>query len=1272
MNAFFRTKHLLGCLLWLVYLTNSQAQSFYCATDAARQKRHAAEPNIAVRSQEIDQATTTATLQLWQHEANAEQRSGSDEELISIPIVVHLVYDPLDPLGSDANMTDSRVFEAIAHLNDAYRNIQLFDPSQGIDTRIAFRLAATTPDGTATNGITRLSNSTFTYMDLSLPEEGQLKQQTTWEPERYLNIWVLTTIGDSDIELFNIAGISSLPEDAGTTYDGIFIRHDYFGGSYINSKAIAHEVGHYLGLYHTFLGGCSNFQCLTSGDLVCDTPPDGLSSPTLNCTPINSCTTDAFDLSASNPFRPVSAGGLGDQPDLIENYMDYGGYLCQTHFTKGQKDRMRVISALYRSDLLNSNACNSTFANDAGIHYIADPSLFTCDGTNYKVILKNYGTNVLNNVTIAYQTDGGVLFNYPWTGALMSGQTIEITLTPPTSLTQATHQLKAFTLFPNSLPDPNPSNDIANWTFYHVNSLTPPLNDNFNNAQPSGQWLVVSNDGSQQQWTRTPVSGCSNQGAASMSVPHFSYLEQGQKDYLYTKINLEEYANATLNFDVAYARPSTTLADKLHVVVSNNCGSSFKNLYYKTGQALATVSETVNTTWQPSNCDQWRTETVSLLDYAGQEIIIGFVADNFHGNNLYLDNITITGEIDIPCDPPINLQLLSLSDNAAGLSWQNADGNALSYNLRYRQTNGTDIWHYAYNITAPYTLLNLHNNTGYETQIQAVCANGLYSGFTDVITFNTPFDPCPAPYNATLQEVDKDHATIVWESPAEATSYRIRYRATGTQLWFVINDITGSSYTLGGLSQNTGYQVELYSICNGNQSQSFRSFQFVALAVCSPPENVLIANVTKTTANVQWTGDEDATSFRLEHRIVGSTGNWSNITLGVPGTVITGLLPETLYEVRVRTYCFTTVGDFAPTIVFQTAAPCYTPTALYADAITDQSARLSWQETTNSSLEYLLLYKPKGVIAWDSLVVPNNSVELNGLEECQEYVYKIRTICDGEQSTFTPISSFTTQQTSGYCCAYSSNALHLWLKRFALGTYTNLSDNNGGYADFTDTPIDVLPGSNYNLSLLAGAKKKNNARAWDVWIDWNRDLSFADTPNEHMLTATVGNNLLTNPLATTGIVQVPAGIAPGPVRLRVAVAINVHASACGVSTSGEIEEYTLMVGTGKTTTDSENNNDEDDVIELLPDTNAGLFLRLLPNPADEQVEIVCRNVHSDNICIKIFDLNGREMLNTVQNTRKNHDGTVWQYLDVSALPTGIYMVQVSDSKGQKCEKLVVE
>ena len=85
--------------------------------------------------------------------------------------------------------------------------------------------------------------------------------------------------------------------------DGLVVEARAFGASQAGSTTAIHEFGHYFGLYHTFQGGCTNDNCLTDGDHVCDTPPDQSTAAVACGGSANSCTTDA------------QSGFTSDQPD---------------------------------------------------------------------------------------------------------------------------------------------------------------------------------------------------------------------------------------------------------------------------------------------------------------------------------------------------------------------------------------------------------------------------------------------------------------------------------------------------------------------------------------------------------------------------------------------------------------------------------------------------------------------------------------------------------------------------------------------------------------------------------------------------------------------------------------------------------------------------------------------------------------------------------------------------------------------------------------------
>lgn len=293
----------------------------------------------------------------------------------TIPLVFHVLRS--SPPG------EGTIEQTVTALNFAFANAGQFNNDWGADTQIRLNLACEAPDGSETSGI-NFVNSAFQIVDVDL-EHQDLVSTIKWDPDRYLNIWVVDQIaGEVLAEYEGRTWWTRLGYGGYASGDGVVVNS-------LDVATLAHEIGHYFGLLHTWQGrDCKNDDCLADGDLVCDTPPD---MSIFDSCEDNSCNTDTLSNFSNNTF-------FSDTLDMGTNFMDYGNGTCRLDFSLGQAERMQFT-------------IESSFPNLPYELRTDDSCPSTCDELSVQIdIQERYP--VVGNALSFSSTVTGTVTNYEW------------------------------------------------------------------------------------------------------------------------------------------------------------------------------------------------------------------------------------------------------------------------------------------------------------------------------------------------------------------------------------------------------------------------------------------------------------------------------------------------------------------------------------------------------------------------------------------------------------------------------------------------------------------------------------------------------------------------------------------------------------------------------------------------------------------------------------------------------------------------------------------
>ncbi len=322
----------------------------------------------------------------------------STNAIRTISIVVHVVYN--GSTGStDVAVTDADINEIISILNEDYTRTNpdasdtraIFNSVVG-DAQLNFCLAQTDPSGNPTTGIVRVDTDED-YFDPDL-ESDEMKYapgatipagatgttgngDPAWDPDTYMNIWICNITNGAGA---GVAGYAYLPAAAGLSYDGLVLDSDIGVGPYggADNRTATHEIGHYLGLQHTW----ADSPTCSVDDGFADTPESNYDQMDVYTCDPNATTPNSCD------------EGTGDLPDQYENYMSYAS--CQNMFSAEQVAYMNGVIDSDRSGIIDNGLCGTVVPLDAD---------FTADITT---------ANIGQTITFTNTSVGTGISTYDW------------------------------------------------------------------------------------------------------------------------------------------------------------------------------------------------------------------------------------------------------------------------------------------------------------------------------------------------------------------------------------------------------------------------------------------------------------------------------------------------------------------------------------------------------------------------------------------------------------------------------------------------------------------------------------------------------------------------------------------------------------------------------------------------------------------------------------------------------------------------------------------
>ena len=266
------------------------------------------------------------------------------------------------------------------------------------------------------------------------------------------------------------------------------------------------------------------------------------------------------------------------------------------------------------------------------------------------------------------------------------------------------------------------------------------------------------------------------------------------------------------------------------------------------------------------------------------------------------------------------------------------------------------------------------------------------------------------------------------------------------------------------------------------------------------------------------------------------------------------------------------------------------------------------------------------------------STTATGLLPSTTYYWKVISKNSAGSATGCTEFSFTTSAPT-YCTAGATSTSFEKITNVTFADINQSSTATAGYEDFTTTVGNVTAGSTYTFTATFTGTSYASDQVL-VWIDLNNDKDFNDVGEQVLVTATKKS-------PWTGSITIPATATIGATRMRVRLhdsSLTPNTTPCGTSSFGQVEDYTLNIGTLAVSDVSKNG------------------IKAYPNPVKDIFTIETQGKIKS---LKVYDVTGKQLLTKDINEAKSQ-------IDFSRFNSGVYVVTTTMEDGSTTSTKVIK